>query len=757
MTSASVSSVPLRVAWAPGRTAGTSAWWPGESSWGQAFDGLGWFDVGVDVRRRGASVEGSWRDPGWQPGLQTSCVTLLMDQSELSITVPPVWRAQMHLAWRENRLLASSDLRTLVHGLPASELSLDGVAWFLARGRGTSGLVPSLYKDVWTLQPGYSVRVGRSGAMECRRVWLPEEDEQFASETLETVSARLRTHLDDLAESILARHERVACLFSGGLDSSLVASTLLRRAPRRVILFNLGGAFGTPTEANLRARFLGDFETVSHEVDLPRDAGLVCSLRATNAVAALPVGSIFNHVFEEIIAVARRHGCEAVATGDGGDEVFAEREEVLVDLVARHRALLFSAAAHFALRNGERCTVALQRAVQTWRSLACDVPDAAPASPGGVLFGEDLAARVADLRADDAAEAQRLWAAGWTWSGLGSWRRAAAVPEYEPIAAFAPGFGVLSPLVDEAIVRDVLALRREDFVPLGCGAHRKRLLRDAGLAWLAPAIALHPKIGSADGELLRRMRADEHHELLGLLSSTTARRAGLNLPTAAEDGSFPLWWGDAWVRAAALVAWLDQPAPRSPRYAERSSRVTLAVPLAPRPPLLPQVASTRTPLPSAHVAILAILNVVAQLLGHRRPSRPPLPARSAAVDDLDVRRDQLTDLARRACRFPLVTGSSRPMHQALVWYLRMRGTPAALAWGTAQGTNCTRWWTDIGGAIVDVNETEFPLLATATSPAGSIAGRGSKKGCLGCGRSGRGRMRQARPLARSTNQEARRR
>src|SRR5437899_9180667 len=109
----------------------------------------------------------------------------------------------------------------------------------------------------------------------CRRMWSPEQQGEFAARQRKVVTQTLRGHLEELAARILRNHHRMACLFSGGLDSSLVAATLLRRAPQRVVLFNVGSALGTAAEVALRARFLRDFDAVSHPVNLPAQAGLV--------------------------------------------------------------------------------------------------------------------------------------------------------------------------------------------------------------------------------------------------------------------------------------------------------------------------------------------------------------------------------------------------------------------------------------------------------------------------------------------------
>lgn len=126
------------------------------------------------------------------------------------------------------------------------------------------------------------------------------------------------------------------------------------------------------------------------------------------------------------------------------------------------------------------------------------------------------------------------------------------------------GFPVASPLVDERVLADALALRRDALLPLVCGGRPKWLLRQASLDWLSARVALHPKIGSSDGQLLASVRTHEHDDLLALLGSDTARRAGLHVPTALCDPGAALWGGDAWTRAATLIAWLDTTTPPLP-------------------------------------------------------------------------------------------------------------------------------------------------------------------------------------------------
>lgn len=705
---------PMLLTWWPHapEDAGRELAWLGQPGPRGTWTGTAWFGEGIHSQDYPGRVEATWTDAGWQPTPRQDHVQIVATADELTLSVPPVWRTQLHLGWRADRLYVSSDLRTLATALVRTEPWPEGIAAFLVSGRAGRGLVPSLYRDIWTLRPGFRITARASRQPACERHWRPEADAQFDSLPLATATAHLRENLERISEEILTSHERVGCLFSGGLDSSLVAALLLRRAPERVVLFNLGSAFGTAAEAKLRARFLKEFDTASHAVDLPEGASLIRSLRATNAVAPLPAGSVFAHVFEEIIAVASRHGCDVLATGDGGDEVFAERQDALVDLLPRGNRDLLATAGRFALRNGERMTSTLFRAVQVERALRKGTQFTPEAGPVRMLFGDVLASHAQEALAAESAATRGLWQDGWTMSGIASWRRAANVPEWEPINASTPAFPLASPLADVAVVEAALRLQREDRGPLECGDHPKRLLRNAALAWLPAEVANHPKIGSADGELLRLMRLREHEALLELFSSETARRAGLRLSSAAEDPASPLWHGDHWIRAAALVSWYEHPAPAEWVSDRGGDHVRLDT-ISPSHEIAPSLTPPRRA-PTSHVVLLAVLNAAAQL-APIRVKFTDAPG-SKGTSDLTAVRHVLTDLARRSCVMPFVTGASPAMHRALFWYVRLLGIPARLVEGVGQGETTPRYWIEIDGETIEVNGAEVPLISHDQAP-----------------------------------------
>ena len=205
----------------------------------------------------------------------------------------------------------------------------------------------------------------------------------------------------------------------------------------------------------------------------------------------------------------------------------------------------------------------------------------------------------------------------------------------------------------------------------------------------------------------------EHRDLLHLLSSAAARQAGLDLPAAAESPDWSLWQGDRWIRAAALAAWFDratlQPCARPAIALCASGRM-------PSPPDLPVRLPPRRPA-VWRIAALAALNVVAQVEPLLRTSkktvqpRPEAPSSGPGSPAGDELAGSLIDLARRACAFPFVSGSTRVMSKALVWYLRLGGKTAAGVRETAEGQPGKQYWVEVDGLVVDLSGAETPLVA----------------------------------------------
>ena len=158
-------SSALRMVWAPrGGAAEAEGWWPANarttSPLSAATGDLLHFGSGVDVSERDGVIEATWRDSRWQPALGEPTLTATVTPQDLRITVPAVWRSHAYLGWRDGRLLVSSDLRTLAAAMPAARPSPEGIAAFLAGCPVSSGIAPSLYRNIWALQPGHALTIG---------------------------------------------------------------------------------------------------------------------------------------------------------------------------------------------------------------------------------------------------------------------------------------------------------------------------------------------------------------------------------------------------------------------------------------------------------------------------------------------------------------------------------------------------------------------------------------------------------------------
>ncbi len=369
---------------------------------------------------------------------------------------------------------------------------------------------------------------------------------------------------------------------------------------------------------------------------------------------------------------------------------------------------------------------------------------ARPGAPGSAPPAHQ---RAAEAHADRWEAIRQLWHEGWPASAADSYLRAAGVPEWEPACPPGSSVSAVSPLASARLVQDGLSLRRDTLVQPVIGFQPKWLLRLAALDRLPASIAMHPKIGSADGQILAAISMQEREAIITLLTGPTARAAGIRLPADAHDPGSQLWQSGDWARPAALVTWLDSiqnvPPPGSSRPAAQKAACTGSGQKSPpgRPSLTPAASPQPRPAPTGRPGAqpgafpdrrvplgpaigLAILNLAAQAKhGSQRAAgmpaaRPPErltegheqrqePARS---------RDTLIASARLACALPFADSATATVSQAITWYLRLHRTPAILVTGTAQGETTARCWVHSSDGVIDISGCEKPL--TPRGPGG---------------------------------------
>lgn len=192
----------------------------------------------------------------------------------------------------------------------------------------------ALYKGMYELRPGHTLRFGRGGSS-LRRYWSVRSFEH--TDDLRTTTKRVRELLEDIVDRQLVADVPVGTLLSGGLDSSIITALAARHraahgaAPiksfaldyaRHTDTFHADDWRGTPDApfADLLARHVGSDHLV---VTLPPDALLDTAareavMRARDLPFDLGDGDTSLYLlFQEV----RRH-CTVALSGESADEVF---------------------------------------------------------------------------------------------------------------------------------------------------------------------------------------------------------------------------------------------------------------------------------------------------------------------------------------------------------------------------------------------------------------------------------------------------
>lgn len=256
------------------------------------------------------------------------------EASELWLARDRTGEKPLYVGWVGGGVAFASELRALrVHPEWVGGVDRDALAWML-----TFGYVPaplSIHPRVFklsagcclVLRPGDERKPPSSGEFTERLVrwWRLDQLAGSASAADERMSGiealdRLDALLDDAVDLRMQADVPVAAMLSGGIDSTLVVSSMVRRASGRVRTFTV--AFDEPgvDEAAHAAAVARSLGTWHEEVRCPADAALAL-------VDRLP--DIYDEPFADpaqipavLVSEAIRHQVPVALTGDGGDELF---------------------------------------------------------------------------------------------------------------------------------------------------------------------------------------------------------------------------------------------------------------------------------------------------------------------------------------------------------------------------------------------------------------------------------------------------
>jgi asparagine synthase (glutamine-hydrolysing) len=211
-------------------------------------------------------------------------------------------------------LLLSSEIKALlVTGLVQPVLDPRSVDAYLELN-----YVPpcvTIYKNVHTLQPGYSL-TWQSGRISQQRYWAPQLSTIDIS--AEEAAQEVRRRLEVAVERQMVADTTVGAFLSGGLDSSTIVALMTRHTRSRVRTFAAG--FGDLINELPFARAVADQYGTNHS-EKHIQINIAARLQEMAEVYDEPFGDSSN-IPTYLLSEFARRDVKVVLSGDGGDELF---------------------------------------------------------------------------------------------------------------------------------------------------------------------------------------------------------------------------------------------------------------------------------------------------------------------------------------------------------------------------------------------------------------------------------------------------
>ena len=278
------------------------------------------------------------------------------------------------LFWAANggMLATSTSIRLLADHLRDPAVDEQYVADYLALPTDSFAEVPSqrtAYVGVSRLLPGWAIESRWSSRdVVCRQVW-PWPNEPPLRISMADAAVLVRERLGAAVAERVSRSRRVACHFSGGLDSTGVGLLAEPMLPQRSQLFAMTLAFpsdrGLAIEGNEAAMVAAARASIEHCSLLADD---VSEFDSHEQVPALdePSPMVVDLRYSLLLVdAARAAGADMILAGDGADQLFHCPPAVLVAELLRRvqvRRALALARAHARARNSSAWSI-VQEAV----------------------------------------------------------------------------------------------------------------------------------------------------------------------------------------------------------------------------------------------------------------------------------------------------------------------------------------------------------------------------------------------------------
>jgi asparagine synthase (glutamine-hydrolysing) len=398
----------------------------------------------------------------------------------------------------------------------------------------------TLYEGVRRLNPGSMLLLDRSGVHETS-YWQPRFLPPL-EEPGPQLTARLRSALDHAVARRIATDSGTGVLMSGGLDSASVAAVASKQAPGSVSAYSAVFPEHPAVDESALIEELRSALELGGVIAEVRAGGLLASAVESIEQWQLPLRSWGDFWALPLLRAAASAGVRVTLGGDGGDELFGARAQLLADRLRAGHPLDSIALARELPGAGDRparrdvarmvAEVAVLGALPYRLHRALRAPFARRDVPPWLRpeSARDL------LASEDPLAWKRLAGPRW-WAevahGLTRGVEEIGVFEHQRRRAASVGLEARHPLFDFDLVE--LSLR---VAPLATfDRYRSRpLLRDAMAGLLPDAVRLRPQkalfdsvlldcLDGADGVAARRLLSDPRAELRAYVDQPSLERA----------------------------------------------------------------------------------------------------------------------------------------------------------------------------------------------------------------------------------------
>ncbi len=251
------------------------------------------------------------------------------DRSRLVLAKDRFGKKPLYWCERAGRLIFASELASLVEH-PLVETEPDHAALDLYFGLQYIPPPLTAYRSVFSLEPGHVLTFER-GAVQVRRYWEPPFDRRNTVVSFPEAVERVRSAVDEAVRVRLMSDVPLGAFLSGGIDSSVVVSSMARQTSGPVKTFSIGFDEAGFDERPYARMVAAKWGTDHHEfVVRPNAVEVLPTIVEHHGQPFADSSALPTHYVSELT----RSGVTVALSGDGGDEVFGGYDRYSAALLA---------------------------------------------------------------------------------------------------------------------------------------------------------------------------------------------------------------------------------------------------------------------------------------------------------------------------------------------------------------------------------------------------------------------------------------